>query len=105
MMTDGLKRFTVSRKLQPRLLTGGNCTDAETGKGHMRLSERAGGDLDVAGPKDAAKIRCVTDRRSKALQRGVLVAEGRKELEREFFSVKGLFGQFGNGLFDLDSVH
>jgi len=26
-------------------------------------------------------------------------------LKREFLSVKGLFGQFGNGLFDLDSVH
>lgn len=101
-MTYGPQRFTVSRKVEPPFLKGGSSTGAKGGKG---LPWRAGRDVGVLGLKNTDHVRLFRHARVKALQRGVLVAEGAKELEREFRSVKGLFGQFGKGLFDLDSVH
>lgn len=97
--------FTVSRKVEPRSPTAGNRIGAETGKGGVDLPGCAGGDVDHVSMKEVAQIRFVRYARAKAFQRGVLVAEGCKELEREALSVKGLFSKFGNGLFDLDSVH
>jgi hypothetical protein len=65
---------------------------------------RAGCDVDVVGLRDAAHVRLVRYARVQALQRCVLAVVGSKELERKL-SVKRLFGQFGNGLFDINSVH
>ena len=97
-MTGGLGRFTVSRTVHPRLLTGGNRTGTDTGNGSVRLPERAGGNEDVSGLRDAAHGQFVRDAGAPAFQRGVPVAEGGYELDQEFLWVKGLFGQFGNGL-------
>lgn len=59
--------------------------------------------MDVVGLTNAPHSRLARHARAKVLQRGVLVAVGGMELE--FRTAKGLFFQFGDRLFDLDSVH
>jgi hypothetical protein len=99
-MTYGLQRFTVSPEVEPPFQKGGISTGAKGGQG---LPRRAGGDVGVLGLKSTDYIRLVRQACAKALHRSVIVAEGGKELE--FRTAKGLFGRFGDRLFNLDSVH
>jgi hypothetical protein len=85
--------------------TGGRRAGAEGGKGGRDLARVAGGDVDVVGLEDTAQVGLVRNARAQALQCGFLVPEGLEELERKLLPVEELLGEFGYGLFDLDSVH
>lgn len=62
--------------------------------------------MDVAALEHPARqIGLVGGAGAQALDRGLLVPEGRQEGERKRLGVKRRLGQGGYGFFDLDGVH
>ena len=64
----------------------------------------AGGDVDVVGLENAAKVRLVRGPRAQPLDRRLLVAEGFEEGIREIRRVKRLIRQLRNGFFYFNCV-
>lgn len=62
-------------------------------------------DVDVVGLQEAADVGLVHRATAELLDRGGYVAERFQERVRELLCIKRLFGQGGNSLFDLGSIH
>lgn len=64
----------------------------------------AGGDVDIASLENATEVGLVRRPGAQPLDRRLLVAEGFQKGIREVRSIKWLFYELRNGLFDFDSV-
>lgn len=61
--------------------------------------------MNVLTLEHRSNVRLIRCARAKSLDGSGLVSEGQKAGIGELIRVEGLFGKFGNGLFNLDYVH
>ena len=97
---EGVRRQDEVRLLALRLRAG-----AKGGEGLDRLAHGGDGDVYVVALEDTADVGFVGGAGAEALDRRLLVAEGREETERELVGTERGFGQCGDGFLDLHGVH
>lgn len=101
----GLEVDAVSGEDELRLGAGGGRAFAQGGEGCRDFARDAGRKVDVVGLQDAADVGLVRCAGAQALDCRLLVSEGHEEGIGELCRIKGLLGEFGNGLFNLNGVH
>ena len=101
----GLKINAIGGEDEFCLGSGGGRAGFEGVQGRGHRARCAGRKVNIAGLKDAADVGFVGGPGAQALDRRLLVAENHTEGIGEFDRVKGLFREFGNGLFNFNGVH
>ena len=77
---------------------------AQGGEGCRDFARDAGRKVDVIGLQDAADVGLVRCAGAQALDCRLLVSEGHEEGIGELCRIKGLLGEFGNGLLFCTAV-
>ena len=102
----GFQRLPIGGQHELGLALGGGGACQQRGEGLADIACRAGGDVDVVAQQDTVgQIRGVVVAAAQALERNLLVAEGGQEGIGKLSRIKGLQGQFRDGLFDFYGVH